>query len=779
MKLFRPDSVHPSRIGTRSRRPTNVWKSGARWLVSSAMLSSLILAAFAQTLAQTPDSDTDWWQRPMRMMRHDYRVHVDALLKGDLERLARETREVWHCNTEWVMGTLGAPPGLGHVTTFDAPGFDKLKELGELDLLRTYVPIAHANGVRVIAYLNAHWYSPEMAEKHPGWEQVVSSGESTGRVAPLYGTGTTFCPNSPWRDWMYRLIAETGTTGVDGVFLDGPALYPGCCYCETCRRMFSERTGGRIPLEEDWSDPLWREFVAFRQASMVEFMRAARQALQTVNPGAILFINGELWNTPFGCSPGQLEPYQDVTGAEVFFFPGPRVHDLYASLLAAKFLSAGRNPSVVFTHHSLGRWYYTPLPPGEVELAIAQSATGGANPWFGLFDNIPHYNKNEAAAGVADMLRFLEENASVLSGEISQARVALWVSEQTSRYYVSRLPGFLRDTQQPGSDAGTGESSVPDWSGLKSASSGRVDADLMGYFEALSRAHVPVDVLWDGHISTERLENYDVLVLANVACMSESQRAAIRAFVESGGTLIADFESGQYDELGQPASDVGWTEFLGLGQFPRSLASPATSYMRVVADEPVVAGLEVGGLLVSPQYALTVEVLESSRTPAVILEPMPFPYQDIAADSKYPAVVTSQHGTGRVVYFPSLEGEFYYSSRIDQHARLIANAVASARRDRQRVTIEAPSTVHLEVRSAGEGGDLHVHLLNSSGDMQRPISEIIPVHDIRISIGGTPGKVRARSLWLDRELPVSTVGSTAVMVLPEMDVYDVVVVSRK
>jgi hypothetical protein len=100
------------------------------------------------------------------------------------------------------------------------------------------------------------------------------------------------CVNSPWRDWAFKLIIETAKTGVDGIFLDGPVVFPGCCHCETCQRLFHEKTGAEIPEKEDWSNPLWKKFMAFREESMAIFLRDARKALHSINPDAIIYLNG-------------------------------------------------------------------------------------------------------------------------------------------------------------------------------------------------------------------------------------------------------------------------------------------------------------------------------------------------------------------------------------------------------------------------------------------------------------------------------------------------------
>ncbi len=52
--------------------------------------------------------------------------------------------------------------------------------------------------------------------------------------------------NTPYRDRMFKLILEIAERGVDVIFLDGPAYYPGACYCKHCRSMVSRFQPERI-----------------------------------------------------------------------------------------------------------------------------------------------------------------------------------------------------------------------------------------------------------------------------------------------------------------------------------------------------------------------------------------------------------------------------------------------------------------------------------------------------------------------------------------------------
>ena len=136
-----------------------------------------------------------WRNRPLRMVRFD---RLGEMLPADPAALAAHARQVadeLHANFEWVMANPGAAPGLAYLANFQTDRFEVNPAIGSDDPIRTYVPLAHARGITVFAYLNLHWYSYAFADQHPAWEQRLVSGEGYGRLHPLYGNGTTLCIN--------------------------------------------------------------------------------------------------------------------------------------------------------------------------------------------------------------------------------------------------------------------------------------------------------------------------------------------------------------------------------------------------------------------------------------------------------------------------------------------------------------------------------------------------------------------------------------------------------
>ncbi len=723
-----------------------------------------------------------WWEEPVRMMRLEYMQDLKRMRDSDLDELARSKRQDWHVNCEWVIGTPGIAPGLGHLTTFNTPKFEKYSDLGDFDLIREYLPHARRYGLHVLAYLNMHWYAYDFADRHPGWEQVLADGTAYGRKSPLYGSGTTFCVNSPWRDWAFDLVREVMKTGVDGVFLDGPVVYPGCCYCPACRERFQAEHNAPIPEREDWSDPLWKDFIGFREASLAGFLREARDAMREIEPEGVIFLNAGSWHGGAWRVARDIEtvgPYQNFNGAEAFFHPGPREHINLFSAVAAKHLVAGGKPAVVFSDHALGAWHYLPLPPAEAQLAIAQTVACGANPWFAIFDYSLDHAREESLEPIRAIQGFLEENEEYYVGSESAASVALLYSSQTNRYYVSKETALYHD---PGSvrerdltlEAGAEEH--VDWPARKRLCDSLQEGCFLGFFTTLSRAHIPFDVILESALNRRALSRYEVVILPNAACLSLEQAAAIREFVEHGGNLLATFESGRYDERGREHDEHPLAEVLGLEAIEGAFApAAAEEYMEMGQATYLRGVVEPGAWLPRPVYALQARPDPEAAVGGHIMRPLGKVYVAPRGPSEFPAVWVNSLGIGQCAYLPHLLGHFIARYKLPQSEGFAAGLVRSLHGDPLPLRTEGALSLQIELRRQSAHNRLIVHFVNHTGDMQRPIAEIVPLFDVQVWFAGPePRSIRLPAT--NEELTFLPAGEGGWIRVPRVDLYQLMVV---
>lgn len=731
------------------------------------------------------NKEMKWHQRPVRMMRLDYYGDTISKLKSaDLDALARKVRDDWHCNCEWILGTPGMAPGLGYQTTFNTSRFEKYPPLGDFDLVREYVPHAKKYGINVIAYLNMHWFAYSFADQHRDWEQKTADGSSYGRQFPLYGDGTTFCVNSGWRDWSFEMIREAMKTGIDGVFLDGPVIFPGCCYCESCRAKFLSEYERDIPENEDWSDPNWIDFVQFRSRSLAEYLTGCRNAARSINPEGVAFLNAGSWPAGtwrFARSLDSVGDLEDFNGAEAFFHPGPHEHMLFPWAPTGKYMAAGNKPAVVFSHHMLGAWHYIPLSKIEAELAIAQTVACGANPWFATTDYALQHSPEAAVEPIKEIQSFLSSNEEYYTNSESCADIALLNSSQTGTYYVSHYGEFFGGIGSGREenllvDMGTDKGSA-DWKKRKEICEGAVDRSYLGYFLALTRSHIPFDVLLDKDIFTEGLAKYRVLILPNSACLSDSQIESIKVYIQNGGSVVAEFETGAYDETGRRRDRNPLHENLGVDEIKGMMrAASGEEYIRIKQSHPAINKLHQGQLIARPTHNLNNVAAADTCVTSVFMNEVGRTYSPLKGESDIPALILNSKGTGRTVYIPSLIGDFYDRFKLPDYQDMIESIVRWAHVDPILIDTDSPATVEMEPRWNAGKDKLLIHLVNNTGDMQRPITRIIPIRDVRIKLRCE----NVRSIYALRagmDLPIVHNEKSVEFILPELGLYELIVIN--
>ena len=57
----------------------------------------------------------EWFKKPVRMIRRDFISDFKEYKNLDLDQFAREIKDKWHANCEWIMATPGCAPGMGHM----------------------------------------------------------------------------------------------------------------------------------------------------------------------------------------------------------------------------------------------------------------------------------------------------------------------------------------------------------------------------------------------------------------------------------------------------------------------------------------------------------------------------------------------------------------------------------------------------------------------------------------------------------------------------------------
>ncbi len=179
------------------------------------------------------------------------------------------------------------------------PAFDR--RIAQID---TVAGKCHEHGLKCV------WYMPSLevvtadAERpeipsifklYPDWVQVSIDRKPN----VFYGTkehwvdpgaeSAWMCHASGYRDYFFERVRKLAATRLDGLWIDVPlymdTVLRWCCFNPACIKKFKQDTGLSMDgLREDWSDPVWRTWIAWRREEIHRFTTDILAHARSVNP---------------------------------------------------------------------------------------------------------------------------------------------------------------------------------------------------------------------------------------------------------------------------------------------------------------------------------------------------------------------------------------------------------------------------------------------------------------------------------------------------------------
>lgn len=198
-------------------------------------------------------STSPWYHAPLRI----------AALQCNFEHAPLAVPEKWQqmgFNTEQLLHVIGE----GYW------GYFRIEEHGEM--LRQYLDEAHRRGLKIILYLNVHMLNLDQ-DGGSDWIQRDPAGEPH----VLYGSFQAVCLNSPWREVFSQTLRDLAEYDIDGVFLDGPVIRRGGCFCRHCKQRFQEEFARPLDGAED----TWEFYRRTRDDFLNEGYRLSRRPSPT------------------------------------------------------------------------------------------------------------------------------------------------------------------------------------------------------------------------------------------------------------------------------------------------------------------------------------------------------------------------------------------------------------------------------------------------------------------------------------------------------------------
>ncbi|HET7221427.1 MAG TPA: alpha-amylase family protein [Vicinamibacterales bacterium] len=697
--------------------------------------------------AQTPATSgtlAGWFDTPMRWAQL-------TLVENDPGRFDPQFWLDYFRRVHADAATLSAGGIVAYYPT-EIPLHHRSAWLGTSDPFGTLVAGCRALGMHVVARTDPHAVRNEVKAAHPEWISVTAAGEPRRHWAnpDLWVT----CALGPYNfEFMDRVHREIVTKyHVDGIFANRWAPQGGDCYCDTCTANFLAATGRELPRTADRRDPVRRAFVEWRKARLTELWKKWDATVRAVNADARFIPNGPPdLKTAGELAAIQFADYQARRGVTPPWANGHRAKE-YRSVM-------GRRP--IGGIFSVGleeqfRWKDSVQSAPEIRLWVAEGTANGMRPWFTKFSGVL-YDRRWLPV-VEQIYDWHYRHERYLRNESPLARVALLFSEQTETFHTGVAPGD------------------------------RADDHVLGMYQTLVESRVPFELVHEAFLEPERLDRFKLLILADAAALSDAQCAAIRGYVDRGGSVLATFASSLYDEIGNRRPDFGLADLFGVSFTGRIDGPMQNAYLSLDPDpatgqrHQVLSGLEDTPRIINGVFRIDVKPTREFPSPVTLIPT----YPDLPMEDVYPRTPHTETrelylrdlGRSRVAYIPwDIDRTFWDVMCVD-HLRLLRNTIAWTANEPPPVTIDGPGVLDVAVWRQERSMTVHIVNLTNPMMMKGPLRETIPVGPLRVRIripaGARSSKVQL--LTAGTTIAATPADGVITVTVPSVEVHEVIAI---
>jgi hypothetical protein len=647
--------------------------------------------------AETPE----WYGRPMRWMQlafvEDDPGHYDPKFWLDYFRRV-------HADA----ACLSAGGCVAFYPT-KVPFHYRSKYLGNADPFGEMVEGCRKLGMNVLARTDPHAAHQDVYDAHPEWIAVDEKGQKRRHWADpdLWVT----CALGGYNfEFMTDVTIEIVTKyKVDGVFSNRWAG-SGMCFCKSCQILFRDYSGHDLPHTTDPHDPVRRQYLLWHEQRLFDLWRLWDTEIKKVNPNAAFIANSSVGTLAEldGKTVGDLSP--------TLFADRQARHGLMPAWMNGK---NGKEYGAVMGNKPIGgivsvgveeqyRWKDSVQSADEIRVWLADGVAQNLRPWIVKFNAKPIDRRWLPV--VEQFYNWHYRNEKYLRNERSLAEVGMVFSQQSATYYDKV-----------------------------------VEDHAMGYYEALVEARVPFDMVHDLMLDEEKLARYRVLILPNIAALSDRQCAQLAKYVESGGSIVATHETSLYDEWGKRRNDFGLAELFGASFDGKIDTHLQNSYLNIEKPHALTRGLEGVPRIINGANWVHVRAAKPLEANPLTLVPS---YPDLPMEEVYmrqpktdtPGVFLRTHGKGRVVYFPFDIDRTFWEVLAPDQGTVLRNAVAWAHGGVQPLTVTGKGM--LDVSLWEQKGSITAHLVNLTNPMmlKGPVRELIPSPPQKVRVAIPKGK---------------------------------------
>ena len=648
-------------------------------------------------------NNNKWWHQVNRVYQaNNHEIDPQHMHGSDVVKEARRL----NCNI--IIADAG-----GGISTFYPSKIEWLAKNPYLEPGRDFFgeisTACKKEGVKLFARGDYGHLSIDTADKRPDWVRR----EFNGSRHQVYDVVST-CPTSE----MFREVAvqafheQFALYDVDGIYINAMG---GRCWCDRCRKLYEDETGLPVPTTTDLNDLNYRRWIEWGYNLVRRLVKFQYEGVKRWSNDKLYFIDVADYQEPGWIhSSAQdlnwLAEFQDMVSTEAFN-DIPKQYPDYLAPVVARFVrqvADRRNkPGYMFISSFPGHSFPNSNQP--VDTFNAWSRTVYLNglsmivPWYGHLEN---NDDMRLAEPCSEAFKFALDHRELLTGAEPIVPVAVVWSRRTHDHYAK------------GSHA-------------------KYYNRFFAACQAMLEEHIPFRVIPDDFLDENHLNGIEVLVLPNVAVLSDAACSNIDAFAAKGGGVIATFETSLFDDLCVPRANYG-LNCLGARREPGEQGFPEGwhnsyyhSYMSIAEpDSPLVSGYQ--GTNILPFKGTILNIATTAKSVSIPLKycpPQPGQPPEkgwIRQTTQTPLAL--QSARGNVIYFPCEPDEMFARFRMPDHRRLLGNAVRAV--FNTPITTNVPPPMELTFSRKDKG--YIIGLINHTG--QRLHCPPLPVRDVTVTL---------------------------------------------
>jgi len=299
-----------------------------------------------------------------------------------------------------------------------------------------------------------------------------------------------------------------------------------------------------------------------------------------------------------------------------------------------------------------------------------------------------------------------------------------------------------------------------------------------GMYYALLEGRFLFDFVHEDKMAPEDLKKYTALVLPNTALLSDAQCRQIGAFVDAGGSLLATFETGMYNELNQPRPDFGLADVFGIRKAAGVTATNFNGCMaRIEKRHPILDGITGTNWIPGAQFRVPVAPVEGpvlTVVPGFVGYPPELSYPP-QPHTDEPAVVIREKGKSRLVYFPGdIERTMWTTGHTDL-AHLLQNSIRWVAGANPPVTVEGKGVIETFAWETEAGFAVHVLNYTNPAMHRGWIRDFYPIGTQKVAMELPKGRkaTRVELLRAEKDIPFRVAAGKIEFTIPGILDYEV------